>query len=370
MRKVFLAVVVMLLGLLLVSCSSADNETSNNGGNEKSSSSGPLIEPANAIDERLEIENMMEEQKELLKLGFITDDNLINNIQISRRVTFYDDDYDFSEDDRVDHSSFYTTEGSNPTIQFSGTPFLCDEGLDEWTDDLVERQSFNYDDKEGFYGHIEYESSEIVVKHKDKCYSAHVSTDEGYTDDDKRLLELISNTFKTEAEGAYDPFYSRFTMDLDKIKFPSMNQDRVTLAGTSISYWEDRFDGNHSKIGGAYYIDEDSMVFYEITDSDKIYDDKEKSELKTDQGTTVTVYVDDTFENHLKYRWTDGTYNYLIEVDEEETSLSDKDILAVIDSAMEDDRSFDNLDFFKGVQDAPDLGEDELELQEYFNKND
>lgn len=101
MRKVAVAIAVIFSSLLLVSYNSANDVSSNDCKETKSNSSGPIIDPDHAIDERQEIENMIEEQKELLKLGFVTDDNLINNIQISRRVTFHEDDYDFSEDDRV-----------------------------------------------------------------------------------------------------------------------------------------------------------------------------------------------------------------------------------------------------------------------------
>lgn len=369
MRKVAIAIVSLISALLLVSCNSTtNNTTSNNDGKEtKSNSSSPIIDPNLAIDERKEIENMIEEQKDLLKLGFVTDDNLIDNIQISRAVTFHEDDYARSEDDRVSYSSWYTARSSNPDIQYSGSNhFICEDGLDESTSDLTDRQSFNNDGKEGFYGHIEYEASEIVVKYKDKCYSGLVSTEEGYDEEDKRLLELISKTFKTEAEGAYDPFYKRFTMDLEKIKFPMMNQERVTLWGTSISYWEEIYEENYSRVGVSYSVDDDDYIDYEVTDNEKIYGDIEKKKLKTDGGTSVIVYEDSTSDHRLKYRWSDGTYHYLIEVHAEDTRLSDNDVLVIIDSAMGDDRSFNSLDFFKGVNDAPNLNKDDLELQKYF----
>lgn len=80
--------------------------------------------------------------------------------------------------------------------------------MDEWTYDLEQREAFENDKIERFYGHVEYAHKQMVLKLNDICYSTSIFTEDGYHESDKRLFELLANTFKTEEEGAYDPIYS------------------------------------------------------------------------------------------------------------------------------------------------------------------
>src|SRR5699024_1516746 len=240
MRKKLYILAAFFIAIFIVGCSN-DTETDTSAGDvtneesqvndedaneetENTKADGPMIDPDNPHDEREEIITMVEEQKELLKLGFAKEDTVVDSISMRRTVEVDEEEMN-PEDYDIGYSESYRADNSDHSISLGTEAFVCQDGLDEWSSDLEEREAFGDDRIEGYYGHAEYGSSNIFIKHQEICYSGFISGDDDvYDEKDQRLLELLTETVKTEEEGAYDPIYSRFTIDLQSVKFPALNQ--------------------------------------------------------------------------------------------------------------------------------------------------
>src|SRR5699024_1660706 len=60
-------------------------------------------------------------------------------------------------------------------------------------------------------------------------YNPFISNVQSTEDKEKMqtLLKLMTKSMNTENEGAYNPIYYHFTIDLNEVKFPSFNEERV-----------------------------------------------------------------------------------------------------------------------------------------------
>ena len=374
MRKYGVFIAFLLITLLVVGCSSNDDasteeeETSDDATTEEveeKSATGPLVDPYNALNEREEMIKMVEEQKELYKPGFVNEDTTVSSISIHRNT---DVKYGENEYDQLFYYASYETK-NELNISYGLNSFLCSEGLEEWANDLIEKEPFNHGELEGYYGNIEHDYTSIVFEANDLCYEVDVSrnpgTDGEYGDKEKRLLQLLIETSKTEEDGAYDPIYSRFTIDLNEIKFPSLNKDLFDIRNTAFSYAEMNGVVDYSEVIVQYEIDE-SILVYEIVDEeeDKYRPDKSQEELQTPNGMNVIKFEDD-YED-VYYRWKDDHYTYFIWTIEREKEFTDEEILEIIDSVMKDTRKFESLNFFQGVNEKAELDEKALEIVDKY----
>lgn len=64
------------------------------------------------------------------------------------------------------------------------------------------------------------------------------------------------------------------------------------------------------------------------------------------------------------FSWTDGTYYYDIGLFDNFSDLEKEDVYALIESSLEDDRSFENKNVFKNTTDEPVYDEVAKEIQE------
>lgn len=349
MKKGLFTAFIIVLSIFLISCSSS-NEEANKENDEQVSSSAN--NNGQEIDERREIINMIEGQKELLKHGFITDEYPIIETTISLSL---DEDGDLL--DRLRYESWYELLEDSYNVQYSNEPEVCEDGIEEWAKYLEVKENFSYQDIEGIYGYSEeLGSAEIYLQKEDQCYRGYLSQ---YEELNLEIFELVSKTFKTEEEGAYEPFYSRFTLDLDKIKFPSFDKEQAEMVSITMDY-----SGNEdsSRIWVGYRLDNEYFP-YIITDEEPMVGDQ-VNELEANDGTTVTIYEDAVYEDRRIYVWIDHDYYYVIEIKEDQ-EISEEFVLEVVDSSVNDERTFDNLDFFKGNE-RPNLGEDEQALEEWL----
>ncbi len=91
-------------------------------------------------------------------------------------------------------------------------------------------------------------------------------------------------------------------------------------------------------------------------------------DVETENGVKVTIYKEDDRDNEI-FKWTDGTYFYELNFRKQDKSLVNSvDILAIIDSAMEDEREFENKEVFKATNVHPKLGKPEKKVEKYLNK--
>lgn len=316
-----------------------------------------LIDEENFLNEREEIENLMEKQRELLKPGFIKNEKDMIDMQL---------DY-MPIDGMLNYSAYYEGSQNVPIIFYKGMTNISENFLEDRYSEFQDKKKLDHDKIDGMYGLMgdSYQTYNMWGQYKGNVYNIGVAKENDETNE--KLVEMISQTLKTEAEGAYDPLYSIFSIDMDKVKFPKLNNDYSELSTLSINYfgYDDKMslDVNY-RIGG-YDSIKYSIFKTDITllDSYKAIDD-----VETENGVKVTIYKEDDRDNEI-YKWTDGTYFYELNFRKQDKSLvNSADILAIIDSAMEDEREFENKEVFKATNVHPKLGKPEKKVEKYLNK--
>ena len=316
-----------------------------------------LIDEENFLNEREEIENLMEKQRELLKPGFIKNEKDMIDMQL---------DY-MPIDGMLNYSAYYEGSQNVPIIFYKGMTNISENFLEDRYSEFQDKKKLDHDKIDGMYGLMgdSYQTYNMWGQYKGNVYNIGIAKENDETNE--KLVEMISQTLKTEAEGAYDPLYSIFSIDMDKVKFPKLNNDYSELSTLSINYfgYDDKMslDVNY-RIGG-YDSIKYSIFKTEITllDSYKPIDD-----VETENGVKVTIYKEDDRDNEI-YKWTDGAYFYELNFRKQDKSLvNSADILAIIDSAMEDEREFENKEVFKATNVHPKLGKPEKKVEKYLNK--
>lgn len=316
-----------------------------------------LIDDENFLDEREAIENFMEKQRELLKPGFIKNEKDMIDMQL---------DY-MPIDGMLNYSAYYEGSQNVPIIFYKGMTNISEKFLEDRYSEFQDKKKLDHDKIDGMYGLMgdSYQTYDMWGQYKGNVYNIGIAKENDETNE--KLVEMISQTLKTEAEGAYDPLYSIFSIDMDKVKFPKLNNDYSELSTLSINYfgYDDKLslDVNY-RIGG-YDSIKYSIFEKEITLPDYY---KPIDDVETENGVKVTIYKEDDRDNEI-YKWTDGTYFYELNFRKQDKSLvNSADILAIIDSAMEDDREFENKEVFKATNVHPKLGKPEKKVEKYLNK--
>ncbi len=316
-----------------------------------------LIDDENFLDEREAIENFMEKQRELLKPGFIKNEKDMIDMQL---------DY-MPIDGMLNYSAYYEGSQNVPIIFYKGMTNISEKFLEDRYSEFQDKKKLDHDKIDGMYGLMgdSYQTYDMWGQYKGNVYNIGVAKENDETNE--KLVEMISQTLKTEAEGAYDPLYSIFSIDMDKVKFPKLNNDYSELSTLSINYfgYDDKLslDVNY-RIGG-YDSIKYSIFEKEITLPDYY---KPIDDVETENGVKVTIYKEDDRDNEI-FKWTDGTYFYELNFRKQDKSLVNSvDILAIIDSAMEDEREFENKEVFKATNVHPKLGKPEKKVEKYLNK--
>lgn len=316
-----------------------------------------LIDDENFLDEREAIENFMEKQRELLKPGFIKNEKDMIDMQL---------DY-MPIDGMLNYSAYYEGSQNVPIIFYKGMTNISEKFLEDRYSEFQDKKKLDHDKIDGMYGLMgdSYQTYDMWGQYKGNLYNIGIAKENDETNE--KLVEMISQTLKTEAEGAYDPLYSIFSIDMDKVKFPKLNNDYSELSTLSINYfgYDDKLslDVNY-RIGG-YDSIKYSIFEKEITLPDYY---KPIDDVETENGVKVTIYKEDDRDNEI-FKWTDGTYFYELNFRKQDKSLVNSvDILAIIDSAMEDEREFENKEVFKATNVHPKLGKPEKKVEKYLNK--
>lgn len=360
---------LLITALILGACGEKSDETKETGtkdGQETKDStektedekefSGPLISKDNPIDDRGVMKETVERQKNVLKLSFITDNYPISNIQLA----FYPTEDDFS----------YNTMYGLPTetigsFQYYARSEYDASDVDGFVEGLKDPKQLDHDLMEAYYGTYddEYENNyQLYGLAEDISYELFAGLEsEGYTDE---LVECIGKSMKTEADGAYDPFYKHFSLDLDKIKFPYISQDRAEIYAFIVSYWGE--DDDDSRISINYHLG-DSSLYYGINSNPKTWYSVEVDKGKTPEGIEVTEYSEGDDDRY--FGWTDGTYSYHIQyTPPEKNEFDTEDIYDVIDSSINDERTFEDKTFIQTATDKPNLTENEEKINKLMKK--
>lgn len=316
-----------------------------------------LIDDENFLDEREAIENFMEKQRELLKPGFIKNEKDMIDMQL---------DY-MPIDGMLNYSAYYEGSQNVPIIFYKGMTNISEKFLEDRYSEFQDKKKLDHDKIDGMYGLMgdSYQTYDMWGQYKGNVYNIGVAKENDETNE--KLVEMISQTLKTEAEGAYDPLYSIFSIDMDKVKFPKLNNDYSELSTLSINYfgYDDKLSLDVNYQIGGYDSIKYSIFEKEITLPDYY---KPIDDVETENGVKVTIYKEDDRDNEI-FKWTDGTYFYELNFRKQDKSLvNSADILAIIDSAMEDDREFENKEVFKATNVHPKLGKPEKKVEKYLNK--
>ena len=316
-----------------------------------------LIDDENFLDEREAIENFMEKQRELLKPGFIKNEKDMIDMQL---------DY-MPIDGMLNYSAYYEGSQNVPIIFYKGMTNISEKFLEDRYSEFQDKKKLDHDKIDGMYGLMgdSYQTYDMWGQYKGNLYNIGIAKENDETNE--KLVEMISQTLKTEAEGAYDPLYSIFSIDMDKVKFPKLNNDYSELSTLSINYfgYDDKLSLDVNYQIGGYDSIKYSIFEKEITLPDYY---KPIDDVETENGVKVTIYKEDDRDNEI-FKWTDGTYFYELNFRKQDKSLvNSADILAIIDSAMEDDREFENKEVFKATNVHPKLGKPEKKVEKYLNK--
>ncbi|PWA12908.1 hypothetical protein DCC39_03290 [Pueribacillus theae] len=373
MKKLWL-VILLIPALLVIGCSneskesttskesSAQAENSEKEGKEtkEKDNSAPLVDENNPLDERAMLEEAMNRQRDVLKLSFITDDYRSSRVNVGY----------YPLDDEFSYAASYMYPHLISSIFFEGgtTNLTSDNGHI----DTSNGEKLDHNSLDALYGANESTSGgdTYYITGEDKNGASYIVTAEdsnqGYTNE---MMKLMGKSMKTEEEGAYDPFYHMFSLDIDKLKFPKINKKRSDIYAAGIGVEEGSI-GSH--IGITYLTGDRDQISYSIQDKESLWvnDDlyEEVGEEKTPGGYSVIEYSDNGEDDRYFY-WSDGEYYYeLVVTASNDKTIATEDIYTIIDSAMSDDRAFATKTVFDAINEKPAFTENEKELNKLIEK--
>lgn len=310
-----------------------------------------LIDVKKPVDERELMERAMEEQKEILKPGFIP---AYNNIENGFDLSFYSISYN-QQTEELTHRVNYTHAISDAFLAFEANKNTGDARYEEKIEAMNDVKPL--EQHTGYVGYNEEDGEmryDFTITEGNVFYFFERGEPEtvGF---DEEFVQLLGNSLKTEEDGAYSYFYDRFTFKLDELHFPLISQDAVQNMEVKISdlgYWG--FDNPNTMLV-TYNLEDGGAFDYTINGMDMYADDVSftvEAEDETKNDISVTIYHDEVAEQNV-YAWEKDSYYYSITIDSDQGALATDDIYAIIDSSREDNRSFTNKDVFKNQLEEP-----------------
>ena len=303
----------------------------------------PVISDEHPLDERAMLEKGLEKQRDLYKLGFVSNDFK----HLKTDIVYY------PLDDTFGYSSAYQVPNNQTFFKFEAGTSFESSLYDSMMDSFVEPNEIQHETLQMMYGeYIEEATGDyyIIAKEDDLTYIMQTgSKDEGYTEE---IMEKIGATFRSENDGAFDPFYQHFSLDLSKIKFPKMNEDRVAIHDTKVSVHETAA----SEIQITYMLSEQDTIEYQINDTKTSLKDeyKEVDTSRILKDLNVTEYKSNENDNHHLFHWTDEDYEYTLAVTlQNEDIIENEEIYEIIESATQDERSFEHKEIFDAINEMP-----------------
>lgn len=320
----------------------------------------PIISVENNLDERTLIENVINDQRELYKLGFIT--HSFTNMNTS--IVYY------PLNDTFGYSATYIIPNTQTSFTFEAGTSFNHSHYDSIVDQLAIKQHINNPYVPLLYGKYHDELAEdyhIAGQDNDTTYMLQIgSEEEGFSEE---IVRLIGESLRTEAKGAFDPMYDHFSVPLEHIKLPSLNEQRVAIQDIHLSI---NTIHDTSDIFITYLLSEEDTITYQIQDTEPLL------EKATNKGDTITL-KDGTkvkqFERKSKeqiFQWYDETNYYTMTVALKDTTIIQPDeIIEIIESAHKDTRTFNDEQFFQPMSEYPkETGPDKqlVDMLENMNK--
>lgn len=350
-------VCLILVSMLLSGCSYITGvfEALHDSLSKEGEINNQLIDQKNPLDERKVIETAMEKQKEILKPGFITDDYRIGHMGIN---------YYLPEGDLY-YSASYGSYGNLIMMFYDRQPVSNKEIFNSMNENFEVDKEIEHDELKGFYGvrNTDWDSDhyEMRALHDDVSYNITVAAEE--ETDNLEIMERMTESLKTEADGAYDPLYNRITIDLDQVKFPTLSEDYTNVESVRIGFWDS--SEAYMELEVSYELKGLGYIHFTVVDKEvnipEDYYDLE-GEKETAAKTTVTEYKDKDNDTFL-FTWTDEVYHYKILFWPHDGSFDRQDIYDIIDSSIQDQRKFANKEAFEGLRNEPNFNQTEKELE-------
>lgn len=331
MRKIWIGV---LLVLLLAACGTDGDRYEDY----------EMIDLSDPFDERAIIEEGMDAQRYLLKPGFLPDQDTI-------QTGFHLADYALTfhpKTGELSHEVKYSHKMSDASMTFKAEKKTSENQYEEMVDAIENKQPF--EEHTGYYGYIEENGIKeytYAIQDEDTSYFF----EKGWWDADffdEEFVRLLGESLRTEADGAYSYFYDNFDFSLDSLHFPQMSQDAVEECTVTIRNLGYTGEEHSNAIYLRYTLTEGEKISFIVEGMDTtslMQNLIEKDQVETDNGTSVTIYEMDNREGTY-YTWEKDDAYYTIFVHGGETTLSHKDIYAIIDSSVDDTRTFERKDIF------------------------
>lgn len=314
-----------------------------------------LIDEKNPLDERAAIEEVMEKQKQKLKLGFMTDEYQLMHAEL---------DYNANKDELRYLQSFKLND-EIPWLTYESTMDADEAEYKDIINGFEDGKQLEHETLNAIYGWHEDGTKPAyqVFGYADgTLYNVEGTTVlERANEFDEHMLQLMGKSLKTEADGAYDLFYKDFNIDVDLIKYPKLNDDVATVQRVFMT--RTRSDDT-SLLSIDYYLEPKEEFTYNIRSQPMDWDGFNYEEIGTEEfaGLTINEYRQD-LNGKTSYSWTDGTYYYDIGLFDNFSDLEKEDVYTLIESSLADDRSFENKDLFENTTDNPVYDDEAKEMQ-------
>lgn len=301
-----------------------------------------IIDTKDPVDERALIEQAMTEQRNLLKPGFITkEEEWEDGFELFFQETSFNE-----ETEELAQTMTYIHTASDTYLPFEVEHNIDNNRYTEIVEQLNDPQPL--EEIDGYYGYIEEDQEkyyQYIAKKDNTIYYFENEEDQL----DEELVAMMGNSLKLEEDGANNHFYKRFKFSLEDLHFPQINKEQIKNTKVTIGdlgHWG--FDNNNF-IKFTYELNNDIQLHFYNYGVDLYTPQSSNSEIKTEQteGDIEVTTFDTDVENRTVYLWEADNHYYVIELDENDETLSTEEVYAIVDSSREDSRKFSNEDIFE-----------------------
>lgn len=287
-------------------------------------------------DEHELIIEAMEENKKLLKADFQEGPyeflelqysyNLNDTIHYSVLAYIFDDQHS-TKKDAVAEDTMVTYSINSPD----------GSDIEPLQEDLIEPKELEHDQLTAKYGESKNSGFELIGEYEDNRYFLYAYTDR----DDEETIRTLSNSLTTTENGGNDIVFDRFYLDFDQVKFP-FSAKEIKPSGVFFE-WYDESSAPRSTVSMSYAFMNGNYMTYQVQDQPFELAETEE-ENTTPDGHSIER---ETRDGQIPiYRWTDGVYYYQIKLFGDEEHLAQEAVFEIIDTAMNEDRSFPDKELF------------------------
>lgn len=336
------------------------NIPSMNSSNSEALKGIPIVSYDSPLNERFLIEKALTEQRKLYKPGFIT-----NEFQLDKAYVAY---YPFN--DTSGYSTTYRTLANPTTFHFEASSSLDYTMYESIKENLTASKNIQHDTLNLLYGkHMNFDNDFYILGNDETeniVYLMHIGSEqEGYTDE---AVKKIGQSLQTEQEGAYDLLYNNFSLDIEKLKFPMLHDQRVTVHEASISM--DKFKDN-TGVQVSYMLSEQDFIIYQIEEKPTVIDDNYKvvGDFTTSTDVEITEYAKEDNSDYRVFHWIEKPHAYTMSFSLKNPDVIDtNEMKEIIESAVKDKRSFENKDAFQPLNKEATLNKSDKKLNSLFKQ--